>query len=591
MRLSPRLSSLVALFTVAAVALTGVPLRAQTPERRTAAQAPQQKPPAPTQKPPAPTRKPPAPTQKPPAAAAAPAAKPAEPVRPPAPPPAVDVRFKTTYTTEGLKTETATYIKGQRERFEFQDTILLKQHDQKRTIQIMRAANTFLVTPDGLPVAPIGAAPGAAPKPPGVVVVATTIVDTGERKNAFGHQARHVKTMIDKQPAQGACDTTKQRIETDGWYIDSPPALASQAQPDQAPPVAPGGCADQIQATSNGDPKALGFPLAYTTTVIGDDGKPFVSRMEVSEFELTTLDPALFEIPQGLNVAMNVRELSKALSDANEVKLVAADAAPAAAPTPRTPGVARIGVPEFTNKTPQAVDTRTLRQRLIGDLIAAKFEAVPMAAAPPADLQKRAAELGYDYVLLAEVTELKASKPGRLSGLARAASGIAGARGAGAAAAPPQEITEASVDVKLVQNDGKQRLSTTTKGKDGSGFTLQTGLGLARFAGTMYLSMFAGPMMLARLNTFGAANLGGMGMLGNPMLYQMQVGGLGGLGRGAGIDGTAGAASYLIQQAMTMNDLGGFVGTPGQGPSYDESLGEAVQNAAKAVQKALQDKK
>jgi hypothetical protein len=505
------------------------------------------------------------------------------------------VRFKTTYTTEGMQTETVTYIKGQRERFEFQDMVLLKQHDQKRTIQIMRTANTYLVAPDGPPMAPIGAAP-AAPKPPGVVMVATTIVDTGERKTAFGQQARHVKMMIDKQPAPGACDTSKQRIETDGWYIDSPPALASQAQPEQAPAGVPGGCADQIQATSNGDPTVLGFPIAYTTTVTGDDGKPVVAKMELSEFELTTLDPALFEIPQGLNAAMNVRELSKALSEANEVKLVAADAVPAAAPAPRTPGVVRIGVPEFTNKTPQTVDARTLRQRLIGDLIDAKFEAVPMAAAPPAELQQRAAALGYDYVLLAEVTELKASKPGRLGGLMRAASGVAGGRGgvagaaagAAGAASAPQEVTEASIAVKLVQSDGKQRLSTTTKGKDGNGFTLQTGLGIARFAGTMYLSAFAGPMMGARLSSFGAANLGGMGMLGNPMLYQTQVGGLGGFGRGAGIDGTAGAASYLMQQALTMNDLGGLVGTPGQGPSYDESLGEAVQNAAKAVQKSLQ---
>jgi hypothetical protein len=45
-----------------------------------------------------------------------------------------------------------------------------------------------------------------------------------------------------------------------------------------------------------------------------------------------------------------------------------------------------------------------------------------------------------------------------------------------------------------------------------------------------------------------------------------------------------------MQNAMTMNDLGGFVGVPGQGPSYDESLGEALQNASKAVQKALQQK-
>jgi hypothetical protein len=481
--------------------------------------------------------------------------------------------------------------------------VLLKQHDQKRTIQIMRAANTFLVSPDGMPPAPIPgvAAPAAAPpKPPGVVLVATTIVDTGERKSAFGQQARHVKTMIDKQPMAGACDTSKQRIETDGWYIDSPPVFVAQPSPEQPAAVPAGSCADKIQATSNGDPKALGFPISYTTTVIGDDGKPIVAKMEVSEYERTTLDAALFEIPQGLNAAMNVRELSKALSDANEVKLVAADAAPAAAPVAKTPGVIRIGVPEFTNKTEQAVDTRTLRQRLITSLIEAKYDAVPMAAASPAELQKRAAEFGYDYVLLAEVSELKASKPGRLGGLMRAASGVAGARGgvagaaagaAGAATAgPPQEVTEASIAVKLVQPDGKSKLSTTTKGKDGSGFTLQTGLGLARFAGTMYLSMVAGPMMMARMNSFGAANLGGMGMLGNPMLYQMQVGGLGGFGRGGGLDTTAGAASFLMQQAMTMNDLGGFVGTPGAGPSYDESLGEAVQNAAKAVQKELQKK-
>ncbi len=42
--------------------------------------------------------------------------------------------------------------------------------------------------------------------------------------------------------------------------------------------------------------------------------------MEVTEFELTTLDAALFEIPPGLNAAMNIREMSKALSDANETQ-------------------------------------------------------------------------------------------------------------------------------------------------------------------------------------------------------------------------------------------------------------------------------
>ena len=156
-------------------------------------------------------------------------------------------------------------------------------------------------------------------------MIATTIVYTVERKTAFGQQARHVKIAIDRQPMAGACDTTKQRVEIDGWYIDAPGAIASQAGPEAAQNAS--GCADQIQSTSNGDPTALGFPIAYTFRMTGDDGKPVTAKMEVTEFELTTHDPALFEIPAGLNAAMNVRELSRALSDASEAKLAEFNAA------------------------------------------------------------------------------------------------------------------------------------------------------------------------------------------------------------------------------------------------------------------------
>jgi len=102
--------------------------------------------------------------------------------------------------------------------------------------------------------------------------------------------------------------------------------------------------------------------------------------------------------------------------------------------------------------------------------------------------------------------------------------------------------------------------------------------------------MFAGPMMFSHLNSYGAANLGGMSMLGNPMLNQMQTGGLGGLGKGAGLDATAGAASYLLTQGMAMNNFGGLAGT-GSGPSFDTSLGKATEDAAKAVAKSLSTKK
>lgn len=591
MNAASRRSPLFLTLTLAlALPLAALPAGAQTTQKPPAAPRPSTAKPS-TAKPS--TAKPAQPTAKP----AAP-----EPVKAPAPPPPQDVRFKSTYTNGDMKTESVTFIKGARERYEFQDMVLLKQPDQKRTIQISKSANTYLVAPDGMPGPSIpGAAPAGPPKPPGVIMVATTIVDTGERKAMFGQQARHVKLMIDKQPMAGACDTSKQRIETDGWYVDNPPSIANRPAQAEQPQPSPDGCTDQVQATSNGDPKVLGFPIAYTTTLIGDDGKPLISSMEVTEYEATNLDAALFEIPPGLNAAMNIRELSKALSNANEAKLVAASAEPVTAPAPKTPGVVRIAVPEFTNKTQQTVDTRALRQRLISDLAEAKFEAVPMPATTPAEAQKRAGEMGADFVLLAEVSELKVNKPGAFGGLMKAAGGVAGGRGgvsgmaagaaAGAAGGPPKENTESSIQVKLVQPDGKQRLSTTTKGKDGSGFSLKSGLGIAKYAGGMYLGMMAGPMMFSKLAGAGAFNtMGGMGMLGNPYLYQMQGAGLSGLGKNIGMDATAGAAAHLMQSGMAMDSLGGFVGIPGQGPSYDESLGEAVQNAAKAVQKALEKK-
>ena len=522
------------------------------------------------------------------------------------PPPPADVRMRTVYTSGDQKTDTVTYVKGLRKRYEFKDMVLLDQRDLKKMVQISPSAKTFLEIPsDGalqpLPVA-VSTVPPIPPKPPGVVMVTTTIADTTERKMIFGRQARRVRTVMDMQPMPGACDTTKKHVETDGWYIDAPPALAAHDAPKPpAQPQATAGCVDTVQATLNGDGKMLGYPVYYTTTLVGPDAKPVVASMELTELELTTLDPALFEVPPGFASAATSLDLSKALSDANEAKLAAADAVPpnpAASPV-KVPGQVRVGVPEFTNGTGLAVDTRALRDNLVAELARAKIEAVPMAAAPQADLPRRAGELGYDYLLLADVAELKVSKPGRLGGVMRAASGAAArggaagavaAAGAAGAAMPPQDVTEANLSIKLLQPDGKSKMSTSVKGKDGGGFSLQTGLGLARLAGGIYLNMMMGPQLFARLNGYGAGNLGGVGLLGDPALFRMQTGGLSGVTAGVGVDATAGAASYLMHQALTMSQTRSFVGMPGQGPSYDESLGEAVQNTTKAVQKALQSK-
>src|SRR4029077_10690491 len=126
------------------VALCAAPLQAQTAPKPA---APQTK--TPPKAPPKAPARPPARTPAPAPAAAKPAA--------PAPPPkpvVQDLRMKTVYTAGEQKTESVTYRKGERERFEFGEVVLLKQHDLKRTVQIMRAANTYMLVPDGAPAAP-----------------------------------------------------------------------------------------------------------------------------------------------------------------------------------------------------------------------------------------------------------------------------------------------------------------------------------------------------------------------------------------------------------------------------------------------------
>ena len=85
-------------------------------------------------------------------------------------------------------------------------------------------------------------------------------------------------------------------------------------------------------------------------------------------------------------------------------------------------------MPEVANKTTQRVDTRALRTRLIAELEEQKIEAIPMAAASPDELRPARTDLGVDYLLMAEITELKASKPGGMTRMMKTTSGEAAHR-------------------------------------------------------------------------------------------------------------------------------------------------------------------
>jgi hypothetical protein len=139
-------------------------------------------------------------------------------------------------------------------------------------------------------------------------------VDTGERKEFFGHTARHIITKEKRVASPGACSRDSYS-ETDGWYIDSA-VMPEWRQPKKnafgvvvASVVSfgtDGKCADKMDKIevhrTGAEP---GFPVKLNTTLKSEaprrDGSPRALESnwgsEVVELKEGPLDPALFEIP------------------------------------------------------------------------------------------------------------------------------------------------------------------------------------------------------------------------------------------------------------------------------------------------------
>jgi hypothetical protein len=124
--------------------------------------------------------------------------------------------------------------------------------------------------------------------------------DTGERRQMFGHTARHIITKERRVPGAGSCSSSSES-QTDGWYIDYS-ALPEWRRPHPGMFfVTAGNCVDKIEVHRSG--VELGFPLKVTTTLRnnlpGLDSRIVTntSTLEVVEFTQAPLDPALFVVP------------------------------------------------------------------------------------------------------------------------------------------------------------------------------------------------------------------------------------------------------------------------------------------------------
>ena len=334
-----------------------------------------------------------------------------------------DIKITTKNTAAGHSYEGTTYIKGERERTEgLGGMVMIYQCDLKRYLQLFSTSRRYMVTPinQDSGAAEGRAQPESRPQPQpqpatrkgGIVTFTTTINDTGERKQMFGFTARHIKTTMTKEATPDACDPKSMKIETDGWYIDLqygfhcstdrpavPAAPSQRAKPD---------CEDQIRFKRAGGGK-LGYPLDVTTTIYTEDGKSFTTSAQVTDLSTTTLDAALFDVPDGYTEAKSYQELMGAPSAGS----IAAQYRGASMPgrgestgAKAASGV-RVGVVMVSNKTDANLATDSLQQSLVARLSGGNVDAVPLTSSSPEAVTAEAKQKQCDYVLYTDVSDVK----------------------------------------------------------------------------------------------------------------------------------------------------------------------------------------
>lgn len=216
-----------------------------------------------------------------------------------------DVKIKSKQTAQGQSYENTTYIKGKRQRSEQMggQMITIQQCDLRRDIQIMPPAKAYMIRPYDTTDAPsqsttTNARTDAVTKG-GLVTSTITTRDTGERRQMFGYNARHIIVTIETKSSPDSCSPMNSRMETDGWYIDAAFALDCDTERAGAyrVPHQRGGCQDRYETKQVGAAKR-GFPVYEKMTMYGDDGRESFSTVnEVVELSQATLDASLFDAP------------------------------------------------------------------------------------------------------------------------------------------------------------------------------------------------------------------------------------------------------------------------------------------------------
>ena len=391
-----------------------------------------------------------------------------------------DLKLTSRMAMESFNIDSTVYIKGERERTEQMlpgmnlQMVTIKECDLRRNIQLNDSAKVYKIDPfsdaastlaTSVPrTTPTAPAPPPTNKPTrkgGVVTINITMTDTGERKDMFGYQARHLKMAMSFAASPDACSKASMRMETDGWYINFRNNFNCQEEYVPRAALERSGrskpdCVDEWKYNVQGSVK-MGYPADVTMTMYGENGKPFTMRQQILELSRAKLDQALFEIPPGyqegdpysmkammggLNVG-SLGKMAEAASRENNASTASVGAKKA--------GAVRVGVVTPAARIGQNDVSGNVRSSLMRNLSSGQaVEVVPLSS--PAE----AASQQCDFVLTSSLS-YQPGKSGGLGGFMKKAATVGG------------QIASGSIPTGSGGNDASSQI----KAKDELGYDYQ----------------------------------------------------------------------------------------------------------------------
>ena len=152
------------------------------------------------------------------------------------------------------------------------------------------------------------------------LLVETTTVDTGERKEFFGHTARHVITTVKQIPLAGSKSDAQEMVR-DGWYDDVDTSISCGWKRPSGKPghyfvTAGNAPIEKREFVDKGEPeRGFAFQQKTTTkeaTTLSDGTRKdwsSVHEMRVIQLVEGPLDPGLFTVPTGFR---QVKQIDRA---------------------------------------------------------------------------------------------------------------------------------------------------------------------------------------------------------------------------------------------------------------------------------------